>query len=197
MTRLNLFVLLLISSCSKHNPPRNAYIIQGVKHISVLYPVAAIDSSRNTIVYTSSVEFKGDSAYVYNTTANGYIVAKVFLSDSLINFFNRIILFVDFNSFRENEIPDECENTDKLYCGPDYGFIDSTNEVILFNGKGLGRNKNAALYDMLGRLDDFYSESTNDTSEIVTSVKRINKIYYQKKRFLPPPKIESVRFNPN
>ncbi len=80
---------------------------------------------------------------------------------------------IDFKSYEKNTICKEIRENHVMYCGPNYGFIDSSGNVETF----VPFEKEKVMDSIFSYLWDKEFVTTNDTSEIINYMERIKRKY--------------------
>jgi len=185
-----LLLTLIIVSCD--NKPKKL-LTNDIKAFSLFRGGQAKDDSLPSVI-AFTILFDKDCVIV-TETKNFKILSckKVLLGDSLIDTLNTIIADLNFKSINGKKTLDSMSG---LYCGLDYGFVESSGRVDFFLPAGLTKKQVVALEQMENKvfeLNDLKSKRTNDTLQILKITKGIVDKY---RLACPPPIYETVKFVP-
>jgi hypothetical protein len=144
----------------------------GVKCLSAFMFRSGGDTIRD--FFFTTFLFKKDSVLILKPDSLAHWKVRVVHLDSAgITTLNKVMKTIEFKSYLNNTICKQVRESRTMYCGSDFGFIDSSGNVETF----IPFEKHKSMDSIFSYLRNKQSEATNDTSEIMNAMQSIKRKY--------------------
>lgn len=190
MSRVLIIIMLIafLFSC-KEKVKEEIGIDPEIKCLSAFIFGSRGDTIRN-FLFTTYL-FKKDTVLVLKPDSLARWNVKAIRLDSAgIVKLNKTLKAIEFKTYLNNTICKQIRDSGVMYCGPRYGFIDSSGHVETFVPFG----KEKIIEDIFSYLRNKKSVMSTDTFEIMTDMEKIKRKYL--KDCPPIPVLEKVEFVP-